>query len=181
MQSNKYSPWLAKSPLLMPEMGQSLQRWQLHHCQLLQRCIAQGTATPPWQDASPNRAEPHSCSGWGRAHAGSPALPMPTACCPEHSGGAQCSLDQPVPCLCPACAAPLLGLPAPRLCCLNPDCPTHATLLPMLLRCLPCWGCSHHPAPHTLPVAQFTLAVLLPCLPRGSQGAPHSLLFPHTP
>lgn len=77
MHNREYSPWLANSSLLLPEMGHSrCWRWQLQHHEVLQQHMAQCMATPPWQDAFPNRAEPHHRSRWGSAPAGSPALLM---------------------------------------------------------------------------------------------------------
>lgn len=182
-------------------MGHSLQRWQLQHRQVLQRCVAQGTATPPWQGASPNRVEPHNRSGVGQcpcrqpnpAHAalggcgarvaGSLSARCRAArlCCRKHGGGPQCSLDRPAPCLCCSSGWPARNLPLLPTTCLPWPCHPAACAAPLpALPKLPT-PCSHCLAPHALPVALLTLAVLLLCLPRGSPRAPHSLPFPHTP
>lgn len=107
-------------------MGRSLRRWQLQRRQVSQRCVAQGTATPPWQDASPNRAEPHNCSGQGSVPAGSPARPLRAAqdgcgsragcrlgacclCCCRHGVGLSTACVLPAP----AAAVPQHSSPQP--------------------------------------------------------------------
>lgn len=186
-------------------MGHSLQRWQLQYHQVLQWCVAQGTATPPWQGASPNRAEQHNCSGVGQCPCRQPnpahealgscratVAGRFSACCPAAISAAVSAvvgLGAAWTSPCPACAAPLLVLPAPCLCCPHPAWPTRAVLLPTPPHCLPYPGCPD--AAHTalLPMPwqccssvspkayrQPPAACCSPALPSSAQPFSHQLL-----
>lgn len=106
-------------------------------------------------------AQPCPRSSWAAAEPGQPAASVPAAALPASAAvSTVVGLSAAWTGQHPACAAPVISLPATCLCCPQPACLARATLLPVLPRCLPCPSC-----PHPAHAALLPMPCLWHCLP----------------